>query len=263
MLSNRNNNNDSSSSDASDSSDNDSSSSDNDNDSSSSDNDDNDDSDSSSSDSDDNDDDKNKKTISTKKSTIPVPESENKAPAKKRKSTRISKYKIEHNIYSVYMLKLMHPSRNLTYIGSTQNFGKRISQHNGKIPGGANSTYNLSESNKYLWVPICVVSGLMTKSESLGFEKRLKMKKPYLEKKTMAQNITKKSDGTLLHNRIRRLLILLCSKKWTKRCRDACNIPVTLRWFLPSEKPSSAYGKYLPSYVTEIDARDQLKDYVF
>ena len=58
-----------------------------------------------------------------------------------------------------------------TYIGSTNNFLKRIRQHNGEISGGAKYTTNFK--NDIDWYPIMLIGGF-EKTTALSFEWRMK-----------------------------------------------------------------------------------------
>jgi len=58
---------------------------------------------------------------------------------------------------------------NRTYVGATNNFKRRLRQHNGEIKGGARATFA-----KRPWEPVVVVSGFDTQSFALKFEWALK-----------------------------------------------------------------------------------------
>tara|TARA_B100000427_G_C15297609_1_gene502585 strand:+ start:170 stop:589 length:420 start_codon:yes stop_codon:yes gene_type:complete len=68
-------------------------------------------------------------------------------------------------MYLVYILK----SNNLTYVGMTNNFFKRIRQHNKEIKGGARYT-----SKSENWYPICIIDGFKDKRSACQCEWRLK-----------------------------------------------------------------------------------------
>lgn len=72
-------------------------------------------------------------------------------------------------MYLVYLLK--SSDKNYTYIGMTNNFYRRLRQHNQEIKGGAKYT---KKSKK--WIPILIIDGFQTKSEALKCEWRLKRK---------------------------------------------------------------------------------------
>tara|TARA_B100001094_G_scaffold271941_1_gene277494 strand:- start:678 stop:1085 length:408 start_codon:yes stop_codon:yes gene_type:complete len=68
-------------------------------------------------------------------------------------------------MYLVYILK----SDNKSYVGMTNNFFKRIRQHNKEIKGGARYT---SKSNN--WYPICIIDGFKDIKSACQCEWRLK-----------------------------------------------------------------------------------------
>ncbi len=73
-------------------------------------------------------------------------------------------------MFLVYILR----SQNKSYIGMTNDFLKRWSQHNGYLKGGAKYT---SKYNN--WSPICIVDGFETKSEAMQCEWKLKRVKGF------------------------------------------------------------------------------------
>ena len=73
-------------------------------------------------------------------------------------------------MYLVYILK----SENYSYIGMTNDFLKRWSQHNGYLKGGAKYTTKYKD-----WTPICIIDGFKTKSEAMQCEWKLKRVKGY------------------------------------------------------------------------------------
>jgi len=68
-------------------------------------------------------------------------------------------------MYLVYILK----SDNKSYVGMTNDFFRRIRQHNKEIKGGAKYT---SKSNN--WYPICIIDGFKDKKSACQCEWRLK-----------------------------------------------------------------------------------------
>lgn len=68
-------------------------------------------------------------------------------------------------MYSVYIIK----SDNKSYVGMTNNFFRRIRQHNKEIKGGARYT---SKSNN--WYPICIIDGFQNMKSACQCEWRLK-----------------------------------------------------------------------------------------
>ena len=57
----------------------------------------------------------------------------------------------------------------LTYVGCTNNFTRRLRQHNGEIKGGAKCTTSASKQG-CVWSPILFAKGFATKNEALSFE---------------------------------------------------------------------------------------------
>ena len=67
--------------------------------------------------------------------------------------------------YICYILKC----DNWTYNGCTNNFKRRIRQHNGEIKGGAKCT-----SRRGPWAPYCIITGFQDNIEALQTEWRIK-----------------------------------------------------------------------------------------
>lgn len=67
--------------------------------------------------------------------------------------------------YLVYMIT----SGTLYYVGMTNNFIRRIQQHNGHLKGGAKFTKRSQE-----WSPVLIIDGFPTKSEAMKCEWALK-----------------------------------------------------------------------------------------
>jgi predicted GIY-YIG superfamily endonuclease len=98
-------------------------------------------------------------------------------------------------MYLVYILK----SNNLTYVGMTNDFCRRLKQHNKLLKGGAK--YTQKSDN---WYPICIIDGFTSKSEAMKCEWKIKSKKNKL-----ASNY----KGDI--GRIQYLNVLLQNNKWT------------------------------------------------
>ena len=94
--------------------------------------------------------------------------------------------------YVVYILK----SDKYSYVGMTNNFFKRIRQHNQEIKGGAKYTSRRTE-----WYPICIIDGFETMKEAMQCEWILKR--------------SKKLRGPL--GRIIHLSNILTKDKWTSK----------------------------------------------
>lgn len=71
---------------------------------------------------------------------------------------------IKKQMYVCYLLVDTGTSR--TYIGSTNNFEKRLRQHNREIKGGAIYTTKYGTD----WRPIAIVEGFKDRSDVLKFE---------------------------------------------------------------------------------------------
>lgn len=65
--------------------------------------------------------------------------------------------------YLVYIIKSATGCQ--TYVGMTNNFARRIRQHNGDLQGGARYTHRAND-----WYPICIIDGFETKVEALQAE---------------------------------------------------------------------------------------------
>ena len=81
-------------------------------------------------------------------------------------------------MYSCYVI--VSSSSKDVYTGVTNNFVKRLRQHNGEISGGAKSTRGKNKN----WKPLLLISGFQTYGLALQFERLMKGKKIYLTKNT-------------------------------------------------------------------------------
>ena len=59
--------------------------------------------------------------------------------------------------------------RAATYVGCTNNFARRLRQHNGELAGGARCT-SAARAAGAVWVPIALAEGFADKREALSFE---------------------------------------------------------------------------------------------
>jgi predicted GIY-YIG superfamily endonuclease len=98
-------------------------------------------------------------------------------------------------MYSVYIIEFGQYS----YVGMTNNFFRRIRQHNGEISGGAK--YTQKSKN---WSPICIIDGFINKSEAMQCEWKLKSKRSKLSRQLKGGN-----------GRVKYLNLLLKEEKWT------------------------------------------------
>lgn len=96
--------------------------------------------------------------------------------------------------YLVYVLK----SDNYSYVGMTNDFLRRLRQHNKEIKGGAKCT-----SRRDHWYPICIIDGFPTMVEAMQCEWSLKH---YMKKKFKG-----------LSGRILRLSALVDRGIWTSK----------------------------------------------
>jgi predicted GIY-YIG superfamily endonuclease len=76
-------------------------------------------------------------------------------------------YDIKRSVGQYIVYVLINP-RKVRYVGCTNDFSRRIRQHNGEIVRGAAST-----RGKGPWRPIYLVTGFTDQSTALRFEKRL------------------------------------------------------------------------------------------
>ena len=123
-------------------------------------------------------------------------------------------FKTIDNKWVCYLLKSQNTNR--TYIGATNNFYKRIRQHNGIIKGGAKYT----KSNRP-WIPVCLVYGFKDNIHALCFEWRVKRKLVNNKFKTVF----------LKNNRIKNFFDVLQLDKFTKKCDVSCNYNFTIVFF--------------------------------
>lgn len=72
-------------------------------------------------------------------------------------------------MYMVYVLKC----ENRSYVGMTNDFFRRLRQHNGELKGGARYTTNFRPPEKH-WYPICIIDGFSTMKEAMQCEWRIK-----------------------------------------------------------------------------------------
>ena len=68
-------------------------------------------------------------------------------------------------MYLVYLLK----SDNYSYVGMTNDFSKRLRQHNKEIKGGARYT-----SKRDSWYPVLIIDGFQDMKSAMQCEWRLK-----------------------------------------------------------------------------------------
>ena len=103
-------------------------------------------------------------------------------------------------LYIMYLVYIII-SDNLSYVGMTNNFYRRLLQHNQILAGGARYTKKGRE-----WHPICIIDGFQNKVEAMQCEWKVKSRK---------NKLSKKFKGGL--GRIQYLNLLLLDKTWTSK----------------------------------------------
>lgn len=97
----------------------------------------------------------------------------------------------------------------LTYVGCTNNFSRRIRQHNAEIKGGAKCTTNACKSGSK-WHPIVFALGFTTKNEALSFEWHWKFE-------------SRKIKGQAQEKRFLALDIVLSKERFSDIKKQICN----------------------------------------
>lgn len=108
---------------------------------------------------------------------------------------------------------LLSADQRCTYVGITNNMARRLRQHNGELAGGAK--YTTRRSVKQPWSIACTVSGFRTKVEALQFEWAL-------------HHTPRRSFGTGLQGRWRKLQYVCAQSRWTKLAPPAANVPLVI-----------------------------------
>lgn len=120
---------------------------------------------------------------------IPEPEPESSLPSRNRS-------------WCVYLIASTNPPLK-TYIGSTNDFCRRLKQHNGELKGGAKASRGGRP-----WVCACIVHGFANQSEACKFESKWKILSRKLPRKTRiefenAEDQEEKGIHCLLQHRYR------------------------------------------------------------
>ena len=105
----------------------------------------------------------------------------------------------------MYCCYLLSNGQGRTYIGSTNNFERRLRQHNGELAGGAKYTTAFKGDNG--WNPVLLVEGFIEKKVALSFEWRMK-------KHRNTQNKLKPAIG--LNIRIKNVFQIIAEDQITK-----------------------------------------------
>jgi len=104
--------------------------------------------------------------------------------------------------------------KNYTYNGATNNFKRRIRQHNGELVGGAKYT-----KGKGIWEPYCIITGFEDKIATLQAEWRIKR----VEGRRRSRKYCR-PDG-----RIKGLNQILKLEKFTSKCKkNICQQNLTI-----------------------------------
>ena len=75
----------------------------------------------------------------------------------------------------MYLCYLLYNNDHKTYIGSTNDFKRRLRQHNGELVGGAK--YTTAFKGEHGWSPIIKVEGFSDRRVALSFEWRMKKRR--------------------------------------------------------------------------------------
>ena len=158
-----------------------------------------------------------------------------------------SKRKVENSMYLVYVLvskaSLQSSGRIRSYLGCTNDFKRRLRQHNGEITGGAKYTRKLRP-----WVPVLTVSGFQNKSEALQFE--------WASRHVGGRK--RRAPGQGVRGRLKNIRRVLARERWTSNSPLASRIPLQIQWYLLEERPKDdEWGdetKFdpLPTNVSEV-----------
>lgn len=90
------------------------------------------------------------------------------SPSKSNPSPSVAVQSKSHPNWSVYLIISTNPPIK-TYVGVTNNFTRRLKQHNGELKGGAKA----SRAGRP-WICACIIQGFGSKSEACKFEFRWK-----------------------------------------------------------------------------------------
>lgn len=165
--------------------------------------------------------------------------------------------------YCVYMLKLLCRSSTRTYVGMTNDFKRRLRQHNGEIVGGAKYT-RISQERKdagVRWIPVCRVCGLATKRAAAQLEWRLHHpRNPKANVSVLASRLQLSQQSSVRCERVRKRCIDLCNAmkmdKWTSKSELTVNTTknVYLEWnkHIFGDAPTELVDAF--SIIVECDA---------
>ena len=114
----------------------------------------------------------------------------------------------------MFLCYLLSNSSSKTYIGYTNNFKKRINQHNCELSGGAK--YTTAFKGEHGWTPIILITEIEDKSTALSLEWRMK-------KKRNLKGKLKPSYG--LESRIRNIFEIIDEDTITSKSCKISDIP--------------------------------------
>jgi len=134
-----------------------------------------------------------------------------------------------------YCCYLIFNNETKTYIGCTNNFSRRIRQHNKEIKGGAKYTTNYKTDKD--WVPVLIVEGFKDKSTALSFEWRMK-------KQRNSRGVLKRAIG--ITNRIKNVFEIIKEDKITSKSCLVSDLPLLTIKIHPD------YKECCSSYIDDI-----------
>lgn len=119
----------------------------------------------------------------------------------------------------VYCLEFQGGSK--TYVGATNNFPRRIRQHNGELAGGAKYTTSAAKSSRSEtpWKPLFVVHGFPSSQAALQFEWALKH-----------ETLRHRTDANLPNRRRAALQSLLTKERVTSNAAPLASWPLTVQF---------------------------------
>ncbi|KAL7083655.1 hypothetical protein ACP275_14G176800 [Erythranthe tilingii] len=120
-----------------------------------------------------------------KSSQIPSRISPKSSPPTKPSSS-ISISSPPRNSWAVYLIVSTNPPIK-TYVGATNNFSRRLKQHNGELKGGAKA----SRAGKP-WICACIVQGFTNKCKAYEFESKWKI----ISRKSPRKRSSEKQEQT-------------------------------------------------------------------
>lgn len=124
----------------------------------------------------------------------------------------------------VYCIKFK-PQAQRTYVGATNDFTRRLRQHNGQLKGGAKYTTaavkrSRSPSRHTFWQPIFVVRGFPDRRSALQFEWALK-----------DQTMHHRSVRDLVERRRTALAHLMCKDRATSKSPLLASLPLRVEHY--------------------------------